>query len=43
MGLQKTLKYFQLFDRNYKEYAEQKVARTHFLPPKRDALSNILP
>lgn len=41
--LQKTLKYFQLFDRNYEEYAEQKVARTHFLAPKGDALSNILP
>lgn len=41
--LQKTLKYFQLFDRNCEEYAEQKVARTHFLVPNRGALTNILP
>lgn len=41
--LQKTLKYFQLFDRNCEEYAEQKVARTHLLAPNRGALTNILP
>lgn len=40
--LQKALKYFQLFDRNYEEYTEWKVAHI-FLAPIWDAVSNILP